>query len=65
MRVLTFYASECNGEVTKTRVEPDFAAASPLLRLDILKDCMGECERLYEQALREFRREREEAQTHG
>lgn len=77
MRVLTFYASKFEGAVTTTRVAPDFAAADPLLRLDILKDCIGECERLYEQALVEFRRERpvrpsrvrrrqgKEAQPHG
>jgi|15BtaG_2_1085339.scaffolds.fasta_scaffold01494_9 hypothetical protein len=46
-KVITFYFDEESGEMRKTQIHNDFDKTDNLMKADVIKDCLGYLENLY------------------
>ena len=46
-KAITFYYDEESGELAKTTIHDDFKRVDSLMKADVLQDCLGTIENLY------------------
>jgi|TARA_R110000823_G_scaffold189517_6_gene321336 hypothetical protein len=46
-KAITFYYDEESGELAKTTIHDDFKIVDSLMKADVLQDCLGTIENLY------------------
>ena len=50
-KAITFYYDHHSGELVKTKIHKNFQRVDSLMEADVLQDCLGEVQYLYDEAV--------------